>query len=40
VFSLLLSWIFLRDLERVTGLIVAGTLLTVLGAALIAWRIL
>ncbi len=40
VFSLLLSWFFLRDLERVTGLIVAGTLLTVLGAALIAWQIL
>ncbi len=40
LFSLPLSWLLLRDLERVTGLVLAGTLLTVLGAALIAWRIL
>ncbi len=39
-FSLVLSWIFLRDLERVTGLVVGGTVLTVLGAALIGWRVL
>ncbi len=39
-FSLVLSWIFLRDLERVTRWIVAGTVFVVSGGALIAWRIL
>ncbi len=39
-FSLVLSWIFLRDVERVTRWIVAGTVFVVSGGALIAWRIL
>ena len=39
-FSLVLSWIFLRGIDRVTGLIVAGTVLVVLGGALITWRVL
>ncbi|MEE9239832.1 MAG: DMT family transporter, partial [bacterium] len=40
VFALLLSWFFLRDIERVTGWILAGTALAVAGGILIAWRIL
>lgn len=39
-FSLALSWMFLRDTDRVTGLIVAGTVLVVAGGALITWRVL
>ena len=39
LFALLVSWLFLRDLERVTRVMVAGTLLVVLGGALITWRI-
>ncbi|MEE9257613.1 MAG: DMT family transporter [bacterium] len=39
LFALLVSWLFLRDLERVTRTMVAGTLLVVLGGALITWRI-
>lgn len=39
LFALLFSWILLRDVERVTGWIVGGTVLIVLGVALIAWRI-
>ena len=39
LFALLFSWFFLRDVERVTGWIVAGTVLIVLGVGLIAWRI-
>lgn len=40
VFALLLSAVFLRDIERVTGWILAGTALAVSGGILIAWRIL
>ncbi|MEK6712504.1 MAG: EamA family transporter, partial [Nitrospinota bacterium] len=40
LFALFFSWLFLRDVERVTGWIVAGTLLIILGVALIAWRML
>ncbi len=40
LFSLLLSWLFLRDLERVTAGIVAGTAFVVLGGILITWRAL
>jgi drug/metabolite transporter (DMT)-like permease len=40
LFSLLLSWIFLRDLERVTPWIVAGTVLVVMGGVVITWRAL
>ncbi len=40
LFALLASWLFLRDVERVTGWMVAGTVLVVLGGALITWRIL
>ncbi len=39
-FALILSHLFLRDIERVTGLIVRGTLCTVAGGGLIAWRVL
>ncbi len=39
-FALLMSHLLLRDLERVTGLIVLGTVFTVAGGGLIAWRIL
>jgi uncharacterized membrane protein len=39
-FALILSAIFLRDLERVTVWIVGGTFLIVCGATLIAWRLL
>ena len=39
-FALVLSWIFLRDVERLTAWIVAGTVLVVAGGALIAWRVL
>ena len=39
-FSLVLSRIFLRDMEPVTSLIVGGTVLVVLGGALITWRVL
>lgn len=38
-FSLLLSRLLLRGTERVTGWIVAGTVLIVAGAALIGWRL-
>ncbi|MEK6710719.1 MAG: DMT family transporter [Nitrospinota bacterium] len=38
-FSLLLSRLLLRGTERVTGWIVAGTVLIVGGAALISWRL-
>ncbi|MEE9241311.1 MAG: EamA family transporter [bacterium] len=37
-FALLLSWLFLRDVERVTVPIVIGTALIVLGGVLTAWR--
>ncbi len=40
VFALLLSAIFLRDIERVTGWILAGTAIAVAGGVLIAWRII
>jgi len=39
LFALFFSWLLLRDVERVTGWIVGGTALIVLGVALIAWRI-
>lgn len=39
-FSLLLSAIFLRDVERLTVWIVAGTAFIVLGGMIIAWRVL
>jgi len=39
-FSLLLGWAFLRESERVTLWVVAGTTLVVLGGALITWRVL
>ena len=39
-FALILSAIFLRDLERVTAWIVGGTVLIVGGATLITWRVL
>ncbi|MBI4251159.1 MAG: DMT family transporter [Candidatus Tectomicrobia bacterium] len=39
LFSLLLSRLLLRGTERVTKLIVAGTLLIVAGAALISWKL-
>ncbi|MBI3126150.1 MAG: DMT family transporter [Candidatus Tectomicrobia bacterium] len=39
-FSLLLSGLFLRDLERVTPWLVAGTSLVVLGGGIITWRAL
>jgi drug/metabolite transporter (DMT)-like permease len=38
-FSLTLSLLFMRDVERVTRLIVIGTVLIVGGAALIGWRL-
>ena len=37
-FALFLSWLLLRDVERVTVPIVLGTVLIVLGGILIAWR--
>jgi uncharacterized membrane protein len=37
-FALLLSWLLLKDLERVTFPIVLGTILIVLGGILVAWR--
>ncbi|MEE9256999.1 MAG: DMT family transporter [bacterium] len=40
LFALLASWLFLRDLERITWPIAAGAVLIVSGAALVAWRIL
>ncbi len=39
-FALILSGIFLRDVERVTAWIVAGTMFVVSGGALIAWRVM
>lgn len=39
-FALVLSWIFMRDLERLTAWIVAGTAFIVSGGAIIAWRVL
>jgi drug/metabolite transporter (DMT)-like permease len=39
-FALVMSYIFLRDVERVTRLVVLGTVFTVAGGALIGWRIL
>ncbi|MEK6709472.1 MAG: DMT family transporter [Nitrospinota bacterium] len=39
-FSLLLSWAFLRESERVTLWVVAGTALVALGGVLIGWRAL
>jgi len=39
LFALLFSWILLRDVERVTGWIVSGTVLIVLGVGLIAWSV-
>ncbi len=38
-FALLLSHFLLRDQERVTRLVVMGTVLTVAGGGLIAWRV-
>lgn len=40
VVALLLSAIFLRDIERVTFSIIAGTALAVAGGVLIAWRVM
>ncbi len=40
LFALLASWLFLRGVERVTGMMVAGTVLVVLGGALITWRLI
>lgn len=39
-FALFLSHLFLRDVERVTRLVVMGTILTVGGGALIGWRVM
>lgn len=39
-FALLMSHLFLHDVERVTGLVVLGTAFTMAGGALIGWRIL
>jgi drug/metabolite transporter (DMT)-like permease len=39
-FALVLSHLFLKDVERVTRLIVAGTALTVAGGAIIGWRVM
>ena len=39
-FALFLSYLFLRDVERVTRLVVLGTILTVGGGALIGWRVM
>jgi uncharacterized membrane protein len=39
-FALILSRLFLRDLERVTWLVVLGTILSVGGGALIGWRVM
>ncbi|MEE9274976.1 MAG: DMT family transporter [bacterium] len=39
-FALILSGLLMRDIEQVTGRIVAGTAFVVLGGALIAWRVL
>jgi drug/metabolite transporter (DMT)-like permease len=39
-FALLMSHFLLRDLERVTGLVVLGTFFLVAGASLIAWRVI
>ena len=35
-----MSHLFLKDVERVTRLIVAGTALTVAGGAIIGWRVM
>ena len=40
LFALLASWLFLRDLERITFPILAGAVLIVCGGALVAWRVL
>ncbi len=39
-FALVMSYLFLRDVERVTGLVVAGTALSVAGGVIIGWRVL
>ena len=39
-FALVMSHLFLRDVERVTGPVVLGTVFTVAGGAIIGWRVL
>ncbi|MDA0999829.1 MAG: DMT family transporter, partial [bacterium] len=39
-FALILSWVFLRDMERITPLLIAGTSFVVLGGVLIVWKII
>ncbi|MDP6366052.1 MAG: DMT family transporter [Nitrospinota bacterium] len=40
LFALLASWIFLRDLERITWPVAAGAVMIMFGGALVAWRVL
>ena len=40
LFALLASWLFLRDLERITPPMAVGAILIMMGGALVAWRIL
>ena len=40
LFALLASWLFLRDLERITPPMATGAVLIMMGGALVAWRIL
>lgn len=40
LFALLSSWLFLRDLERITLPMASGAVLIMMGGALVAWRIL
>ena len=39
LFALLFSRVFFKDEEKITILILIGTLLIVLGGAIISWRI-
>lgn len=39
-FALILSWLFLRNVERITPLLVTGTSFVVLGGLLIVWKII
>ncbi len=40
LFALAASWIFLRDLERITWPVAAGAVLIMFGGAFVAWRVL
>jgi drug/metabolite transporter (DMT)-like permease len=40
VFALISSWLFLRDVERITLPVAGGAIFVMLGGALVAWRVL